>query len=57
MEAGTDFDTADGLSLRSGGEQVRIRPLPDRDALFISSGSPQLAREYEALARALDVQP
>ena len=39
------------------GGNPSLAALPDRDALFISSGSPQLAREYEALARALDVQP
>lgn len=54
MEAGADMDTSDGLTLREGGETVRIRPAADREALFISASSDEAAKRYAALAKNLD---
>ena len=54
MEAGTEFDASDGLSLRAHGGSVRVAPAPDREALVISADSDALARDYEALIRGLE---
>lgn len=51
MEAGADF--SDGLTLGKVPGGVHIAPCADREALFIESDSPDTARKFEALAKAL----
>lgn len=51
MEAGADF--SDGLTLSRVPGGVHIAPCADREAVFIESDSPDTARRFEALAKAL----